>query len=928
MKEAQASLFQTYLDDPIEKGAKSTKFLEGALLRLATLKSFSQFGRTEDFFNSISQGDLQSLVYQYVPILQNRITSVFTSLIWLSIRTQNGFSFLYTLLDPEQKSDPGKTINSSVLSLFGRLIEAYSENKLEDFADLEPSDEKSDGYRSLESFYQKYFKRKRLNLHYQHHRRAVHRTDSLDLEPSIKLEPDSLSPSSIPSISITDPLKPFGEEWSNSFLSQMNFGEEEQIIKSYQAIFEGKNTPYQFNALLIILNIKTDLKCKIHNGSLEIAIKKNQHKLVLWILIRIQQFQKFYDPSIDLDSRNLINHSAVQSIIPGLWVWNYTQYVVENPSKKGLFELIIKNMIEVGADITRMHPEDKTVRLDILTALVKNCSFEITTNAIKSLTERAFTYSFPPLYQLCIDIVETGNSEATERLLKGGLSLFYTDQIFNNNQILMLTMAIKKRLSFCVIEEILSQLSQSPLSPMRKMQLLNNPSLLKGTPRSNILRIFFDSTGVRFPISQDMTNIALALLEENKKLASSLQTAGQGASHRNIVVRSLIQQAQVSGTSVLLEAVRGDHPDLLVAILSILKCFHQESRVFGDLFYYDTGSDPSLLILALINKKAENAKILIDYKANIFGVFERDGSTALMIASQFGYIEVMKALFKKLDNMKSDGQVSESEYTEYINVHMKMDKGVTALYFALQNKHWEAARLLLERPVQVHISRRQEPHITLIMLLQEEFQPDLLECVLQRLEKQGNLKSCIEHVFYSPATPDSLETGGNGLLMFLRAQNPKGAAILLKYKADFLYQSSVDGATALIFAARHGYIEIVSAILKNLDELKIQGILTQLQCYNYLNTHLYGEENTRALALLARQFQHHDIVEALLKYGVNAAQDCTPFKLSTNPPRKDVLIFSGSLIFSKETSSKEKQEGGSSIFEKSIKYSRFSKTFY
>lgn len=238
-----------------------------------------------------------------------------------------------------------------------------------------------------------------------------------------------------------------------------------------------------------------------------------------------------------------------------------------------------------------------------------------------------------------------------------------------------------------------------------------------------------------------------------------------------------------------------------------------------------SGADPNLIInfepiLNVITKKNKSINLitlLMQYGA-IPNKKNRDGNTALILASRYGH----KHVLKKLLNCKA------------IDINVQNNCGYTALMFAIDFRNWKITKLLL-KDKNINVS------------IKDKYGDDaLLHAVRDR-----QLKICTSLLNLKGANVNAKNILGRTSLMVAVSVGSKNMVHLLLSFSDInINIQDTYGRTALIIAAMYGYQEILMILLsrKELDlnikddqgnnALDIAKICNNKRTVKILNEHL------------------------------------------------------------------------------------------
>jgi len=227
----------------------------------------------------------------------------------------------------------------------------------------------------------------------------------------------------------------------------------------------------------------------------------------------------------------------------------------------------------------------------------------------------------------------------------------------------------------------------------------------------------------------------------------------------------------------------------------------------------------------------------------------KEGASALTVASQYGKSEILKLL---LDNGANPNLLTKNNFSALMlssvnksidvvrllldngaNSNMKQDHGLTALMFASASSNIDIVKLLLEYNADIHAVSK-DGYCALKFAIQN---------------KQNNIAKLLLDL---GANPNIQKNDGETALFFAAKNNDIGATqLLLENQANPNLQRD-DNITVLMLASQDGQTEIVKLLLDN-------GANPNLQQSNNMETAL----------LLSVKNVKKDIVELLLENGAN-----------------------------------------------------------
>ncbi len=163
-----------------------------------------------------------------------------------------------------------------------------------------------------------------------------------------------------------------------------------------------------------------------------------------------------------------------------------------------------------------------------------------------------------------------------------------------------------------------------------------------------------------------------------------------------------------------------------------------------------------------------------------------EGFTALMIASENGYVDVVRLLLAHKDVELN---------------HQANSNGATALYVASQNGHFEMVRLLLARQ-DVEVNKSTANGYTALMLASQDGHVEVVRLLLARQDVEVN------------KTPQDDFTA---LMLASKDGHVEVVRLLLARQDVKVNKNSADGLTALIVASQNGHVEVMRLLLARQD---------------------------------------------------------------------------------------------------------------
>ena len=305
---------------------------------------------------------------------------------------------------------------------------------------------------------------------------------------------------------------------------------------------------------------------------------------------------------------------------------------------------------------------------------------------------------------------------------------------------------------------------------------------------------------------------------------------------------------QSTGINALLFAAQT--PDCEEQLSAMITQLRATGNLLEALNYVVTqaASGGNALILSLRTQQRQNAKILIEAGSDIFYQSSFDGATALILATQCNYPELVEYILNKV----KEAIIPEADKQAYLE---SRTRGVsTALEIALSadQRYINIAEMLIAagaNPCREHPTGVPG----LILAAQAPNCENLLRAMIKKLRDRETLVEGLKYVVTEH------ETEGNALILSLRTQQPQNASILIEAGSDIFYQSSFDGATALILAAQLGYRQIVNHILNEIRNVSLEQRICALNAQD-------RDGDTALFAAILGGF--FDIAEQLVDAGV------------------------------------------------------------
>ena len=226
----------------------------------------------------------------------------------------------------------------------------------------------------------------------------------------------------------------------------------------------------------------------------------------------------------------------------------------------------------------------------------------------------------------------------------------------------------------------------------------------------------------------------------------------------------------------------------------------------------------------------------------------KNGETALMIASQKGHYQIVELLLKKhadINHQGKDGvtalmlasqnghhQVVEQLLKEHADINHKRNDGVTALMLASKSGHHQVVELLLKEHAE--INHQGKDGVTALMIASQNGHHQVVELLLK------------EKVDVNTQT----KNGWTALMIASKSGHFQVVELLLKGHADVNTENK-NGYTALMIASFNGHHQVVELLLKE-----------------YVDINHQDKGGWNAL-MIASQNGHFQVVELLLKEHVD-----------------------------------------------------------
>ena len=261
----------------------------------------------------------------------------------------------------------------------------------------------------------------------------------------------------------------------------------------------------------------------------------------------------------------------------------------------------------------------------------------------------------------------------------------------------------------------------------------------------------------------------------------------------------------------------------------------------------DDKNGVTALMLASGNGHTQVIELLLKGHPDI-NLQAKNGVTALILASLNGHIMIVDLLLKEhanINTQEEDGwtalmlvsqkgyhQVVELLLKEHADINLQAKNGLTALMLASNNGHLKIVELLLKHHVDVNIQN--EDGWTALMLATLNCHHQVVELLLKE-HANINLQD---------------KNGVTALMLASHNGHYKIFEALLKEHADINHQGK-DGVTALMLASLSSHHQVVELLLKNHAHIDTQ------------------EEDGWTALMLASQNGYHKVVELLLKEHAN-----------------------------------------------------------
>ena len=282
------------------------------------------------------------------------------------------------------------------------------------------------------------------------------------------------------------------------------------------------------------------------------------------------------------------------------------------------------------------------------------------------------------------------------------------------------------------------------------------------------------------------------------------------------------------------------------------------------------------LMLASRNGHHHVVKLLLKENADI-NTQKKHGGTALMVASESGHHQVVEILLKEhadinlqtksgltalmLASQNSHTKIVEQLLKEHANVNTQEEIGWTALMLASQNGHHQVVKLLLKE--HADINHQGKDGVTALMLASQNGHHHVIEILLK------------EHADINHQGKD----GWTALMLASQNGHHQVIELLLKEHANVNAQK-VNGATALMLASQNGHHKVIELLLKlhvNINSQKENGVtalmlasqnghyqVIELLLKENANINLQTKNGLTAL-MIASETGYHEVVELLLK---------------------------------------------------------------
>ena len=229
-------------------------------------------------------------------------------------------------------------------------------------------------------------------------------------------------------------------------------------------------------------------------------------------------------------------------------------------------------------------------------------------------------------------------------------------------------------------------------------------------------------------------------------------------------------------------------------------------------------------------------------------IVDKNGVTALMLASGNGHTQVIELLLKEHPNINLQAkngvtalmiaslnghtQIVELLLKEHANINTQEEDGWTALMLASLNGYHQVVKLLIKKHADINLQAKNG--FSALMLASQNGHLQVVELLLKE-HADGNTQN---------------EDGWTSLMLASRNCHLLVVELLLKEHADVNIQKE-DGWTALMIASFNGHYQALELLLKE-----------------YANINHQGKDGVSAV-MLASQNGYHQVVEQLLKEHAN-----------------------------------------------------------
>ena len=280
------------------------------------------------------------------------------------------------------------------------------------------------------------------------------------------------------------------------------------------------------------------------------------------------------------------------------------------------------------------------------------------------------------------------------------------------------------------------------------------------------------------------------------------------------------------------------------------------------------------------------------------------GSTALIIASQYGHTQVVEQLLKEQTDVNiqtNDGwtalmiasqnghtQVIEQLLKEHVYINIQNNKGMTALMKASENGHTQVVEQLLKEGAHVNIQNKNG--VTALMIASQNDHTQVIEQLLK------------EHADVNTQTND----GWTALMLASQNGHTEVVEQLLKEHADVNIQTN-DGWTALMIASQNDHTQVVKQLLKehagvNIQNKEVTALMlasangyvqiVELLAKGFVDIDVQKKDGSKAL-MLACLFGHVEVAECLLQSFADphiiAYNGSTAFSLAALSGNRDLV---------------------------------------